>query len=143
MNGEGPMAKSFQSNTIVPNKSTMVEDDDDGAGTEDDYDSRSDAFALDSFIRSRRGTGTTIGDGEKKLLAETQSQVSTLQEKVSKLEELLKTKDEEIDKYQHNRQDVGKLEELLRAKEEQLAKYQEDQDKSQVSLRVVACYLIC
>ncbi|KAL4754209.1 hypothetical protein BDW72DRAFT_166962 [Aspergillus terricola var. indicus] len=133
MNGEGPMAKSFQSNTIVPNKSTMVEDDDDAAGTEDDYDSRSDAFALDSFIRSRRGTGTTIGDGERKLLAETQSQVSTLQEKVSKLEELLKTKDEEINKFQHDRQEVDKLEELLRAKEEELAKYQEDQDKSLIS----------
>ncbi|KAL4998810.1 hypothetical protein BDV10DRAFT_64278 [Aspergillus recurvatus] len=133
MNGEGPMAKSFQSNTIVPNKSTMVEDDDDAAGTEDDYDSRSDAFALDSFIRSRRGTGTTIGDGERKLLAETQSQVSTLQEKIGKLEELLKTKDEEISKFQGDRQEVDKLEELLKAREEELAKYQEDQDKSQIS----------
>ncbi|KAL4986096.1 hypothetical protein BDW68DRAFT_163928 [Aspergillus falconensis] len=133
MNGEGPMAKSFQSNTIVPNKSTMVEDDDDAAGTEDDYDSRSDAFALDSFIRSRRGTGTTIGDGERKLLAETQSQVSTLQEKISKLEELLKTKDEEISKFQEDRQEVDKLEELLKAREEELAKYHEEQDKSKIS----------
>ncbi|KAL4979674.1 cell polarity protein [Aspergillus desertorum] len=133
INGEGPTAKSFQSNTIVPNKSTMVEDDEDAAGTEDDYDSRSDAFALDSFIRSRRGTGTTIGDGEKKLLAETQSQVSTLQEKISKLEELLKTKDEEISKFQEDRQEVDKLKDLLKAREEELAKYQQDQDKSQIS----------
>ncbi|RDW93916.1 putative cell polarity protein [Aspergillus mulundensis] len=133
MNGEGPMAKSFQSNMIVPNKSTMVEDDDDGAGTEDEYDSRSDAFALDSFIRSRRGTGTTIGESDRKLLADTQSQVSTLQEKVSKLEELLKTKDQEISKFQEGRQEVDKLEELLKEKEEEISRYQEDQDKSQVS----------
>ncbi|KAL4968203.1 putative cell polarity protein [Aspergillus stella-maris] len=126
-NGEGPMGK----NTIVPTKSTMVEDDD--AGSEDDYDSRSDAFALDSFLRSRRGTATTIGDGERRLLADTQSQVSSLQEKISQLEESLKAKDDEINKFQGDRQEVDKLEELLKAKEEELAKYQEDQDKSQIS----------
>ncbi|KAI9370450.1 hypothetical protein BJX61DRAFT_91779 [Aspergillus egyptiacus] len=132
-NGEGPTPKSFQSNTIVPNKSTMVEDDDDVAGTEDDYDARSDAFALDSFIRSRRGTGTTIGDGERKLLAETQSQVSTLQEKIGKLEELLKTKDGEISKLQEERREVEKLEELLKEKDEEISKYQGEQDKPQIS----------
>ncbi|KAL3465493.1 hypothetical protein BJX64DRAFT_55217 [Aspergillus heterothallicus] len=128
MNGDGPTAKSFQSNTIVPNKSTMVEDDDDAVGTEDDYDARSDAFALDSFLRSRRGTATTIGDGERKLLAETQSQVSTLQDKVIKLEELLKSKDDE------KQQEVDKLEEQLKAKDEEISRYQEEQDKSQISI---------
>ncbi|KAL4783159.1 hypothetical protein BJX76DRAFT_264233 [Aspergillus varians] len=133
MSGDGPMAKSFQSNTIVPNKSTMVEDDDDAAGTEDDYDSRSDAFALDSFIRSRRGTTTTLGDSDRKLLSDTQSQVSNLQDKVNKLEELLKSKDDEITKFQDSRQEVDKLEDLLKAKEEEILRYQEDQDKSQIS----------
>ncbi|KAL4869288.1 hypothetical protein BDV12DRAFT_86064 [Aspergillus spectabilis] len=133
LNGEGPTAKTFQSNTIVPNKSTMVEDDDDAAGTEDDYDARSDAFGLDSFLRSRRGTATTIGDGERKLLADTQSQVSTLQDKVSKLEDMLKTKDDEITKFQEDRQDVEKLEGLLKTKEEELSKYKEEQDQSQIS----------
>ncbi|KAL3474694.1 hypothetical protein BJX99DRAFT_173538 [Aspergillus californicus] len=133
MNGEGPTAKSFQSNTIVPNKSTMVEDDDDAAGTEDDYDARSDAFALDSFIRSRRGTTTTIGDGERKLLADTQSQVSSLQDKVNKLEELLKTKDDEITKFAEDREKVDKLEELLKMKDEEISRYQNEQDKSQIS----------
>lgn len=136
------MPKSFQSNTIVPNKSTMVEDDDDAAGTEDDYDSRSDAFALDSFLRSRRGTATTIGDGDRKLLADTQSQVSTLQDKVSKLEELLKTKDEEIAKSQGGREEVDKLEELLKAKEEEIARYQEDQDKSQVGVHLMILHYL-
>ncbi|KAL4878396.1 hypothetical protein BJY04DRAFT_195932 [Aspergillus karnatakaensis] len=133
MNGDGPTAKSFQSNTIVPNKSTMVEDDDDAAGTEDDYDARSDAFALDSFLRSRRGTATTIGDGERKLLADAQSQVSTLQDKVNKLEELLKHKNDEINKFQEDRQEVDKLEGLLKSKEEEISKYKEEQDQSQIS----------
>ncbi|CRK25583.1 hypothetical protein BN1723_018215, partial [Verticillium longisporum] len=39
-----PMQKQFQSNTIVPNKSTMVEEDDDGSP---DNDEDRDAFGLD------------------------------------------------------------------------------------------------
>ncbi|OJJ35506.1 hypothetical protein ASPWEDRAFT_172308 [Aspergillus wentii DTO 134E9] len=101
VNGDhGPLPKSFQSNTIVPNKSTLVEDDDDMAGTEDDYDARSDAFALDGVLQSRRGTTTTLGDGERKMLADAQSQVSVLQEKVDRLEGLVKSKDDELVKYQ-------------------------------------------
>lgn len=100
MNGDpAPLPKSFQSNTIVPNKSTMVEDDDDAVGTEDDYDARSDAFGLEAVL-SRRDTTTTLGEGERKLLADTQTQASGLQEKVDKLEELVRLKDEELSKYQ-------------------------------------------
>lgn len=94
MNGDGPYPRSFQSNTMVPNKSTMVEDSDD-MGPDDDEDARSDAFALDAVL-SRRGTTTTLGDSERKLLIESQSQVSELQAKVEKLEELLRSKDEEL-----------------------------------------------
>lgn len=39
-----PLPKTFQSNTLVPNKSTMVEDD-------DDQDNDSDAFGLESATR--------------------------------------------------------------------------------------------
>lgn len=93
-NGEGPFPRAFQSNTMVPNKSTMVEDSDDMGGDEDD-DARSDAFALDAVL-SRRGTTTTLGDSERRLLLESQTQVSALQEKLEKLEEQLRQKDEEI-----------------------------------------------
>lgn len=94
MNGDGPFPRSFQSNTMVPNKSTMVEDSDD-MGADDDEDARSDAFALDAVL-SRRGTTTTLGDTERKLLMDSQSQVSELQTKVEKLEEMLRSKDEEL-----------------------------------------------
>jgi myosin heavy subunit len=72
----------------------MVEDSDDMGGDDDD-DARSDAFALDAVL-SRRGTTTTLGDSERRLLLESQSQVSALQDKVEKLEEQLRAKDEEI-----------------------------------------------
>ncbi|KAK1148979.1 component of the polarisome [Aspergillus melleus] len=133
VNGDGPTAKSFQSNTIVPNKSTMVEDDDDMAGMDDDYDARSDAFALDAVLQSRRGTTTTLGDGDRKLLADTQAQNSTLQDKVNKLEEMLKSKDEEIAKHQEDQSKVGKLEDLIKSKDEEIDRYREEQDKSQIS----------
>ncbi|CAG8908519.1 unnamed protein product [Penicillium egyptiacum] len=94
MNGDGPFPRSFQSNTMVPNKSTMVEDSDD-MGPEDEDDARSDAFALDAVL-SRRGTTTTLGDSERRLLLESQTQVSVLQEKIEKLEELVRSKDEEL-----------------------------------------------
>lgn len=44
-----PTPKTFQSNTIVPNKSTMVEDDE--TGGEDNDDDDGDAFGLESAAR--------------------------------------------------------------------------------------------
>ncbi|KAH1878799.1 hypothetical protein KXX01_004891 [Aspergillus fumigatus] len=134
VNGDvGPQAKSFQSNTIVPNKSIMVEDDDDAPGAEDDYDARSDAFALDGVLQSRTGTTTTLGESERKLLADAQSQASALQEKVHKLEEMLKQKDEELSRYQEEQGKVDQLEELIRSKDEELSKFQEEQRRSQMT----------
>jgi hypothetical protein len=100
-NGDGPFPRSFQSNTMVPNKSTMVEDSDD-MGPEDEDDARSDAFALDAVL-SRRGTTTTLGDSERRMLVESQTQVSVLQDKIEKLEELVRAKDEEL---AHSSQDA-------------------------------------
>lgn len=98
--GDGPFPRSFQSNTMVPNKSTMVEDSDD-MGMDDDDDARSDAFALDAVL-SRRGTTTTIG--ESKMLLDSQAQVSALQEKVENLEEQIRAKDEEFARSQDSDQ---------------------------------------
>ncbi|CAG8925157.1 unnamed protein product [Penicillium salamii] len=101
MNGDGPFPRSFQSNTMVPNKSTMVEDSDD-MGPEDEDDARSDAFALDAVL-SRRGTATTLGDSERRMLVESQTQVAALQDKIEKLEDLVRAKDEEL---AHSSQDA-------------------------------------
>lgn len=52
-----PTPKTFQSNTIVPNKSTMVEDDE--TGGEDNDDDDGDAFNLEGAARNRESKKST------------------------------------------------------------------------------------
>lgn len=112
INGEtipenAPYQKSFQANTIVPNKGTLVEDDEDGS-TFDDDDRRSDAFALDKVLQSRRETTTTLGGSDRdKKLADSQAQVSTLEARVVELELELKKKDEEMDSIRANKESTS------------------------------------
>jgi hypothetical protein len=54
-----PTPKTFQSNTIVPNKSTMVEDDE--TGGEDNDDDDGDAFGLEGVARNRERKKSTGG----------------------------------------------------------------------------------
>lgn len=51
-----PQPKTFQSNTIVPNKSTMVEDDDEPQDDDDE-----EAFGLESAARGQRESKRSIG----------------------------------------------------------------------------------
>jgi uncharacterized protein YdcH (DUF465 family) len=98
-----PMPKQFQSNTIMPNKSVMVEDEDEygGAG---DQDRRSDAFGLDGIaasLPSNRDTSATSRSAgssgrDAKLLEAAQAHAAELQGRVNALETSLKTKEEEI-----------------------------------------------
>ncbi|KAL0935089.1 cell polarity protein [Colletotrichum truncatum] len=100
-NGEynRPMQKQFQSNTIVPNKSTMVEEDDDGSPNEDDGE----AFGLERTATNRtskRSQATeqsaVASEADKKLLDEYQSQVRELREKLDAMEDVMKKKDDEM-----------------------------------------------
>lgn len=52
-----PTPKTFQSNTIVPNKSTMVEDDE--TGGEDNDEDDGDAFGLEGAARNRESKKST------------------------------------------------------------------------------------
>ena len=71
-----PQPKSFQSSTIIPNKSTMVEDDDDDAS--DIYGSR----------RDTSYTSRSIGGSEKdRRIADYETQVSDYQGNVEELKE--------------------------------------------------------
>lgn len=66
-----PLAKTFQSNTMVPNKSTMVEEDDDEASAGEGEDEEDNAFGLEnnapdraskrSVATSRSGGGSEVG----------------------------------------------------------------------------------
>lgn len=91
-----PTAKTFQSSTIIPNKSTMVEDDDDQTGPEDNDDGRSE------LSRRRRDTGTTqrsigaVNERDKKAVAELETRVDDLQAKIDRLETTVRNRDTEI-----------------------------------------------
>lgn len=98
-----PMPKQFQSNTITPNKSIMVEDDeDDENGPVGRYDRSSDAFGLESSLaspRSRRDTtATSMTDGSQNPKS-LHVPPAELQEKISGLESQLHAKDVEIKQF--------------------------------------------
>jgi hypothetical protein len=87
-----PLPKTFQQNTIVPNKGTLVEDDDDSAADDDD------AFNLEGAAARRQTnkSAKSMSMAQEKMVAELQKQVSELQNKASDLESTLQDKDEEL-----------------------------------------------
>jgi predicted nucleic acid-binding Zn-ribbon protein len=87
-----PLPKTFQSNTIVPNKGTLVEDDDDSAADDDD------AFNLEGAAARRQTnkSAKSMSMAHEKMTADLQNQVSELQGKVESLESTLRGKDEEL-----------------------------------------------
>ncbi len=112
-----PQLKSFQSNTIVPNKSTLVEDDDDQSGLDDDEDARSDAFGLEGVGGkggSRRNTDTTnrsmgISDRDRKAIVDYQVQIGQLQQKLEAQEAQLRQKDAELSRLESTERDRGSV----------------------------------
>ena len=94
---DGPMQKSSQSSTIVPNKSYLVEDDDEG-----DLDS--------VYGGNRRDTTQTnkSSSANEKIIADYQTKVEELQEKIARLEKQLQEKDESIGKVTADHQDASR-----------------------------------
>lgn len=81
-----PQPKSFQSSTIIPNKSTMIEDDDDD-DTSDIYGSR----------RDTNYTSQSMGGSERdRKLAEFETQVEDYESKVGELQGKVKTLEEQL-----------------------------------------------
>ncbi|KAK2625580.1 hypothetical protein QTJ16_004892 [Diplocarpon rosae] len=91
-----PTPKQFQSNTIVPNKSTMVEDDETGGEDNDDDDGS--AFGLEGAARNRNIKKSPEGSSEtdKRLISDYQSQVAELRDKIDALEDTLSQKNDEL-----------------------------------------------
>ena len=108
------MPKQFQSNTIIPNKSTMVEDEEDEYAIPDDHENsrQSDAFGLDgqstaSTYSQRDKFAMTQSDSSAAVniqLVEAQSKVEELQSRVEELEINISLKDEEIARLQEGEQ---------------------------------------
>lgn len=88
-----PLPKTFQQNTIVPNKGTMVEDDDDDSAADDD-----DAFNLEGAAARRQTnkSAKSVSLAQEKMVTDLQNHVSELQGKVGSLEGTLRDKDEEL-----------------------------------------------
>ncbi|KAM0440868.1 hypothetical protein ACHAPT_000170 [Fusarium lateritium] len=80
-----------QNNTIVPNKSTMLEEDDEGDG---------DSFALEQVTNNRESKpgpqGGVTSEADKKLIDDYQNQVRELREKLDGMEGAMKKKEEEM-----------------------------------------------
>lgn len=91
-NFDRPLPKQFQSNTIVPNKSTMVEEDDDGFGSNDG----------DNGTFSPRGRNSKAeimnpaSEVDKRLIDDYQKQVEELRGRIEGMEAEIKSKDEEL-----------------------------------------------
>ncbi|KAK8065519.1 hypothetical protein PG997_012266 [Apiospora hydei] len=98
-NYDRPQQKQFQGNVIVPNKSTMVEEDDDGADDIEDNET----FGLEAASNGREskrseGTGMSgvMSESDKRMLEESQAQARDLQLRLDGLEDQLKKKDDEL-----------------------------------------------
>lgn len=100
-----PTPKQFQSNTIIPNKSTMVEEDDEGA----DDDQAQNAYALGGrdqsdapsevskgFRRRLVGVSDQPPQNDKRIMEDYEIQLRELREKLDSMEDQLKKKDDEM-----------------------------------------------
>jgi hypothetical protein len=63
-----PMPKQFQSNTIVPNKSTMVEEDDDAISPLSPDPNTPDAYGMGGGGPDNRGSNRSAGQSEVGIL---------------------------------------------------------------------------
>ncbi|EJT74509.1 hypothetical protein GGTG_08349 [Gaeumannomyces tritici R3-111a-1] len=101
---ERPLAKQSQSNTIVPNKSTMVEeDDDDDSPLSPRSTSRGDALRLNAQNLPRSGgnePSSALSDADRRLLDDYEIQVRELKEKLESMQEDIRKKDEQLESIQ-------------------------------------------
>lgn len=90
-----PTPKQFQSNTIIPNKSTMVEDDDDVP----DDEQAQDAYAFggtDSKKGEDMEQSGIPSENDKRIMEDYELQLKELREKLDGMEDQLKKKDDEM-----------------------------------------------
>lgn len=81
-----PTPKQFQSNTIIPNKSTMVEEDDEG---DDDQ-------AQNDYALGGREQSDAPSENDKRIMDDYEIQLRELREKLDSMEDQLRKKDDEM-----------------------------------------------
>ncbi|KAJ4398458.1 component of the polarisome [Neurospora sp. IMI 360204] len=121
-----PMPKQFQSNTIVPNKSTMVEEDDEGNPMSPDQGGN-------MYGNGRRSMGPA-SEADRKLIQDYETQVRELQEKVDNMEMEMRKKNEELNNMQSGDGDKREWDETRQSLETKLAEAQELNDSLQREL---------
>ena len=87
-----PTAKTFQSHTIVPNKGTLVEDDDDQTGPEDNGNRRSNGLAVRRDTRDTFGSSFGV-ENAREAPKGLESRYAELQEKLIAMENIVREKD--------------------------------------------------
>ncbi|KAF1990204.1 hypothetical protein K402DRAFT_417670 [Aulographum hederae CBS 113979] len=128
-----PMPKTFQSNTIIPNKGTMVEDDDDESRNMDDDNESQDAFGLESAARqSRRTTNKSFAGAPSKLNDEYREQINQLENKIDDLETKLRTKDAELDRTRAQSRDGESMKKNFESEKSEWSR-QQDKLESQLA----------
>lgn len=134
---ERPTPKQFQSNTIVPNKSTMVEEDDDLVSPLSPDPGEADAYGMGRMSadrESKRSAGPSETD--KKLMEEYEQQVRELRGKIDNMEDTMRKKDDELNSIlgnERSRENAANLEkkgwdETRQNMENRLAEVQELND---------------
>ncbi|KAI6366710.1 hypothetical protein MCOR25_005077 [Pyricularia grisea] len=100
-----PMAKQSQSNTIVPVKSTMVEEDDDSPLSPTSPEN-GDGYGMDGPTRMmNNGRSSATSEADRRQLDDYEKQVRDLQAKVDMLENDLKKKEDELEAVQDRERD--------------------------------------
>ncbi|KAB5578644.1 hypothetical protein GE09DRAFT_1214802 [Coniochaeta sp. 2T2.1] len=106
-NGEygRPTPKQFQSNTIVPNKSTMLEEDDEPISPLTPAPPDTNGYGLDPLSANQESERSFDGFGDRsavpsetdrRLIDEYEAQVRELREKLDSMEDTMKQKEEEM-----------------------------------------------
>lgn len=142
-----PMQRQFQSSTITPNKSTMVEDEDEMAGVESRYERSSDAFGLESALTSPRSNRDTSATSRSNGSKTTPYQVASLEAEISDLKDQLRLKDEQLhdaqlgtsaaarELQQDLEQKLQGVERLNKTMKEELDRMQQDHANTERGLR--------
>nr|POE62793.1 protein spa2 [Quercus suber] len=85
--GQRPQPRALQSNTIVPNKSTMVEDDDDDEEEDNDEDhDDDDEFGLDKVATGFSGVHGDSNEEDKERIRTQEAEIMELREKIEGFE---------------------------------------------------------
>ena len=131
-----PMQRQFQQSTFTPNKSTMVEDEDEFADGPGNYQRSSDAFGLESSLTSPRSNRDTSATSQSINSKTGQYQIASLEAEIGELREQLNVKDDQLEQLHANgsaeQQEVQQdLERKLQAAETQNKRMRDELERAQ------------